>query len=305
MKALFSEIPELNEITRIEKITAGWSFDEKYYIEQANGDKFVLRLTPADKLESKQKEYEIVALLNRLDFQMSRVVGNGLIRDKSYILYTWVEGQDFREVITSLPEEEQFYQGVQAGKILKAMHRLPVKEKHLPKTNKIPKKIRQLRLYEESTSRIDNDDSVISFVKENLNLFWSEPPVYSHGDFHTGNMLYTPEGTIGVIDFQRSGCGDRYEDFYKLQMFDVQFSIPFSIGYLKGYFKGDPHELFWRINAVYVAHASLYSVIWAQPFGEADVLNMKKRALRNLEDYDGFREIIPKWYREHSGKWEI
>jgi len=32
---------------------------------------------------------------------------------------------------------------------------------------------------------------------------------------------------------------------------------------------------------------------------------MKKRALRNLEDYDGFREIIPKWYREHSGKWEI
>ena len=58
MKALFSEIPELNEITRIEKITAGWSFDEKYYIEQANGDKFVLRLTPADKLESKQKEYE-------------------------------------------------------------------------------------------------------------------------------------------------------------------------------------------------------------------------------------------------------
>jgi len=305
MNTIFSEIPELLEIARVEKITAGWSFDEKYYIEQSNGDKFVLRLTPADKLESKQKEYEIVALFNQLDFQMSRVVANGLVRDKSYMLYTWVEGRDFREVISSLPEEEQFSHGVQAGKILKAMHMLPVKDKHIPKTNKLLKKIRQLRQYEESPLRIDNDESIIAFVKENLDLFWSEPPVYSHGDFHTGNLLYTPEGTIGVIDFQRSGCGDRYEDFYKIQMFDVQLSIPFSIGYLKGYFHSDPNELFWRINAAYVAHASLYSILWAQPFGEADVLDMKERALRNFEDYDSFREIIPKWYQAHSGKWEI
>ena len=147
MNAAFSEIPKLKEITRVEKITAGWSFDEKYYVEQSNGDKFVLRLTPADKLESKQREYEIVALLNQLDFQMSKVVGNGLLRDKSYMLYTWVEGRDFRDVIFSLPEEEQFSLGVQAGKMLKAMHTLPVEDKHIPKTNKIPKKIRQLRLY--------------------------------------------------------------------------------------------------------------------------------------------------------------
>ncbi|MEA1883922.1 MAG: phosphotransferase [Thermotogota bacterium] len=234
MKTRFSEIPELNEITRFEEITAGWSFDEKYYIEQSNGETFLLRLTPADKVERKQTEREIVTLFNQFDFQMSKVVGSGLLGDKSYILYTWVEGCDLRDVIVSLPEEEQFSLGVEAGKILNAMHTIPVQEKHNPKTNKLPKKIQQLRQYEESNLRIDADDAVIDYVKDNFDLFWSHPPTYRHGDFHTGNMLYTSEGKIGVIDFQRSVCGDRYEDFYKLQMFDVPLSIPFSIGYLKG-----------------------------------------------------------------------
>lgn len=305
MKTRFSEIPELNEITRYEKITAGWSFDEKYYIEQSNGEIFLLRLTPADKVERKQTEREIVSLFNQLDFKMSKVVGSGLLADKSYILYTWVEGCDLRDVIVSLDEAEQFSLGVQAGKILNAMHTIPVQDKHIPTINKLPKKKQQLRQYEESTLRIDDDDAVIAYVKANFDLFWSQPPTYRHGDFHTGNMLYTPEGEIGVIDFQRSVCGDHYEDFYKLQMFDVPLSIPFSIGYLKGYFNGDPDDQFWRINAAYVAHASLYSIIWALPFGESDVLDMKERALRNLEDFDGFQEIIPKWYREYSGKWLV
>jgi aminoglycoside phosphotransferase (APT) family kinase protein len=133
-------------------------------------------------------------------------------------------------------------------------------------------------------------------VKDNINLICSKPPVYRHGDFHMGNLLYTPSGSIGVIDFQRSGCGDAYEDFYKIQMFDVPLSIPFSVGYLRGYFNGAPSEEFWRINSVYVAHTSLYSIIWAMPFGKNEVEEMSGRAFKNIEDFSGFSEIVPKWY---------
>ncbi|HPR95790.1 MAG TPA: phosphotransferase, partial [Thermotogota bacterium] len=128
---------------------------------------------------------------------------------------------------------------------------------------------------------------------------------YKHGDFHMGNLLYTPSGNIGVIDFQRSGCGDCLEEFYKLQHFDVQLSIPFSIGYLKGYFNGEPSEAFWKINSVYVAHTSLYSMIWAIPFGEREVLEMRERAFKNIDDFDGFTRVVPKWYVENSGKFRI
>lgn len=59
------------------------------------------------------------------------------------------------------------------------------------------------------------------------------------------------------------------------------FCLPFSIGTLTDYFNGDPDEQFWRTNAADVAHASLYSIIRAQPFGEEDMADMKERAFRN------------------------
>ena len=88
-------------------------------------------------------------------------------------------------------------------------------------------------------------------------------------------------------------------------MIDVQLSIPFSIGYLKGYFNGEPSEAFWKINSVYVAHTSLYSMIWAIPFGEREVLEMRERAFKNIDDFAGFTRIVPKWYVENSGKFRI
>lgn len=80
---------------------------------------------------------------------------------------------------------------------------------------------------------------------------------------HLGNLIYTPDKTIGVIDFNRWECGDKYEEFYKVQSFDVEHSIAFSVGEIQGYFDGDPPIDFWKVQAVYVAHASLYSIKWA------------------------------------------
>jgi aminoglycoside phosphotransferase (APT) family kinase protein len=305
MKDIFLKIPELKNFIRTEKITYGWSFDEKHMIETSNGEKYLLRLAPAEKIENKKKEHEIVSVFNSLDFDMSRVVGSGLIGDRSYILYYWVEGQDLRSIISSLSESEQFEIGLKTGRILKGIHSLPVQKRHIPETNKIPKKKRQLKQYEASDVRIENDEEIIKYEKDNLHLMCATSPTYKHGDFHTGNLLYTPSGNVGVIDFQRSGCGDPFEEFYKLQHFDVSLSIPFAVGYLKGYFNGEPTEDFWRINSVYVAHASLYSIVWALPFGEKEVLGMREIALKNIDDFDGFTKIVPKWYRENSSRWGI
>lgn len=123
-------------------------------------------------------------------------------------------------------------------------------------------------------------------------------PVYKHGDFHPGNLIYTPDGQVGLIDFNRWECGDPYEEFYKLQSFTVEESVSFSIGQLHGYFNGDPPLEFWKVQAVYVAHAALYSIEWAVKFGEEDVNVMTKICERIFKDYDGFRLLIPKWYKE-------
>ena len=61
-------------------------------------------------------------------------------------------------------------------------------------------------------------------------------------------------------------------------------------------------EDFWIALAVYVAHASLYSIKWAEKFGQEEIDGMKERCRRAFENYDEFRRFIPKWYVEYKSK---
>ena len=46
----------------------------------------------------------------------------------------------------------------------------------------------------------------------------------------------------------------------------------------------------------YAAQASLFSIKWAEKFGQSDIDGMIKRAKAAFWDYDGFQLTVPKWY---------
>lgn len=302
----FDEIPSSETWVRIEKIEYGWSADEKYYIEDNKDRKYVLRIAKGKAYEVKKKEFEIIKKFNGLDFQMSRAIGFGYFngRKNVYMLLSWVEGSSLEDNIHTLSEKEQYELGIYSGRILKQMHTIPVEAEDIPLEDKISKKLLQLQRYEESSVRVPNDERALEFVKNNIHLICKSAPVYKHGDFHIGNLIYTPDKSIGVIDFNRFECGDRYEEFYKVQSFDVEHSIAFSVGEIQGYFNGDPSMEFWKIQAVYVAHASLYSIKWAEKFGQSDIDGMTRRCLEAFNDYNNFDQIIPKWYLDNKYKYE-
>lgn len=76
----------------------------------------------------------------------------------------------------------------------------------------------------------------------------------------------------------------------------IEVSIPYCIGQIDAYFDDDIPDDFWIANAVYVAQASLFSIKWAEKFGQEDIDGMVKRARISFENYDDFRLNIPKWY---------
>ena len=143
---------------------------------------------------------------------------------------------------------------------------------------------------------IKNDEKVIEFVKNNIDLIWKQNPVYQHGDFHPCNLIYMDDGKIGVIDFNRWEVGDPYEEFYKLEGFGIEVSIPYSIGQIDAYFDDEIPNDFWGALAVYCAHAALFSIKWAEQFGQDDIDGMVDRCYRAFENYDNFNAIVPKWY---------
>ncbi|ADL53364.1 aminoglycoside phosphotransferase family protein [Clostridium cellulovorans] len=295
------DIPNYDDWIKIEKINKGWSDDIKFYLEDKGGGKYLLRINSIEKFESKENEFRIIKKYNKLNFEMSKAITSGICNNGKnvYMIFSWVEGAALDNVLSKLDEEEQFKLGIKAGEILKSIHNIKVDKEDLPEETKIRRKLQQLKRYEDSLYRIPNDEYIVKFIKDNIHKTCIEEPVYEHGDFHPGNLIYTLDKRIGVIDFNRLECGDRYEEFYKIQILTIEQSIPFAIGQIKGYFRGEPPKKFWEIQKIYVAHASLFSIEWAVKFGKNDINAMIKRCYKARMDYENFKLLIPKWYSEN------
>ena len=283
MKSELTELMNLIPAARgwhsIKPVNKGWSDDIKYRVTTGNGEVCLLRLADASQYEAKKKEYEIIRKYASLGFPMSQPLGFGMTADgsKVFTLLSWVEGRDLEEVLPGLSEEKQYLLGREAGIILKKIHSLPLDAIDVPKTTKKEKKLLQLSRYEQSNVRTNGDETAVQYVKDNIDLIWQEPPVYLHGDFHPGNLIYTPGAKIGVIDFNRWEVGDPYEEFYKLESFGREISVPYCVGQIDAYFQDCVPSDFWKTLAVYVAHASLYSIKWAEKFGQNEIDGMVRR----------------------------
>ena len=283
----------------VEKITKGWSSDEKYKIVTADGQTLLLRISDISAYDYKKKEYEIIEKYSKLGFAMSSPIDFGICNEgkNCYMLLTYVEGKDLEEALPQLSEKEQYLLGRESGKILKKIHSIPVDECDIPTQTKRERKLYQLSRYEDSSYlRVTDDEIAIDYVKNNIDLIWKENPVYQHGDFHPGNLIYMSDGQIGVIDFNRWEVGDPYEEFYKLESFGIEVSVPYSIGQIDAYFDGEIPRDFWGALAVYCAWSALFSIKWAEKFGQNDIDGMVERCKRAFENYDNFNSIIPKWY---------
>lgn len=294
------DIPDYCNWKCIRKIKKGWSGDKKYYIKTESNNRILVRISDIEQMEEKKKEYEIIQKYAKLGFQMSMPIKFGTCdsKRKVYMLLSWVDGKDLEEVLPLLTTKEQYELGKKAGKILKSIHCIPVLEEDIPTNSKKEKKLKQLARYEASNVRISDDETALQYVKKNIDKIWSTAPVYQHGDFHPGNLILTPSHDIGVIDFNRWEVGDPYEEFYKLESFGTEVSIPYCIGQINSYFDGYVPKLFWECLAVYVAHASLYSIKWAEKFGQKEIDYMVNRCMAAFEHYDNFNRVVPSWYRD-------
>ena len=301
---MFMQIQLSKDWKNVAPISKGWSSDKKYLVETADGKLQLLRISDIEAYEAKKKEYEIITKYSQLGINMSMPIEFGICNEGKnvYMLLSWVEGRDLEEVLPELSEQEQYKLGRQAGTILRKIHSIPLDPADVPATTKREKKLTQLARYEESNVRISSDEIAVAYVKENINSIWQKTPVYMHGDFHPGNLIYMQDGSIGVIDFNRWEVGDPYEEFYKLESFGIEISVPYCIGQIDAYFNDDVPVDFWTANAVYVAQASLFSIKWAEKFGQADVDGMVRRARASMKNFDNFNLSVPKWYSNTLGK---
>ncbi|UNK17177.1 phosphotransferase family protein [Paenibacillus sp. N3/727] len=298
MNHIFNGIPDSHTWIKAEAINKGWSNDKKYYIQEADGGERLLRMSDISQYDKKKWELESLKQLRHIDVLMSHPIDFGVCNDGQsvYSLLTWIEGEDAIATLPLLSAKDQYMLGVRSGEFLRKMHQIPAENNHTPWVEYYNQKIdKYIANYRACGIHLEGDDIIINYVEQNRYLLDDRPSTFQHGDYHVGNMVITPTGELGIIDFNRLDYGDPWEEFNRIT-FDASLSGYFASGRVNGYFNDDVPEAFFRLMALYIASNQLSSIHWAIPFGEEEVEFMLKRAEEVMDWYDGFQQHVPNWY---------
>ena len=299
-----NDIPEYPNWKEIQEINYGWSGDKKYYIKDIQENEYLLRLSDKQQVEQKEKEFQFIKAvgLAHPNLYLQRAISSGFCNggESYYQLLQWVTGIPLEEELKRSSEQEQYQLGIQAGELLCQLHQTSIEANSFDWEEKKSKIKKRLEKYQESRFYQKEDQSIIDFVLNNLNLISNHPATFCHGDYHVGNMVYH-QSQIGIIDFNRCGIDDPYDDFYKTQSFDAEISPFFAKGKIDGYFNQEVPTDFWISFKIYNLYISLFSLLWADRFGEEDVIVMQKIKDRTIQDYPE-NQIIPNWYLAHFGQ---
>ncbi len=278
-------------------VDKGWSGDRKYCAITSDGTKYLLRLSPADGLDRKRREYENMRKLAALGIPMCLPVEFGICREGAYAIHSWIDGTDAEEAIGSMDDSRQYGYGLDAGRILALIHTLPAPADAPDWEARFNAKIdRKITMYERCELKYDRDEAFLEYLSQNRHLMKDRPQCYQHGDYHIGNMMIASNGTLTVIDFEKQDYGDPWEEFNRI-VWSAQTAPAFASGMVDGYFDGEVPMEFWQLLALYISSNTLGSLPWAIPFGEGEIQVMRKQAGQVLAWYDGMKNVVPSWYQ--------
>lgn len=279
-------------------IDKGWSGDQKYCAVTADGEKFLLRISPAERLQRRQAEFLRMKQAAALEIPMCRPIEFGPCSEGVYSIQSWIEGMDAEGVIPALPAVQQYAFGLEAGRILARIHSIPAPAETPAWEPRFNAKIdRKIAMYETCELKYAGGEALLRYLSENRHLLKNRPQTYQHGDYHIGNMMIDRDGVLTIIDFDKDDFGDPWEEFNRI-VWSAQAAPAFASGMVDGYFGGEVPLDFWRLLALYISSNTLGSLPWAIPFGEKEITVMRQQCAQVLAWYSNMETIIPSWYRK-------
>ena len=86
-------------IINFESITKGWSEDKKYCVTTADGIKYLLRITPISRYETRKSLFAMLEQVAALGIPMCVPVEFGTCDDGVYSIQSWIDGEDLETVL--------------------------------------------------------------------------------------------------------------------------------------------------------------------------------------------------------------
>lgn len=291
----------LPDAVRMEQIHKGFSSDQKFRVDLANGEKCLLRVSPLSDWQRKQEEFAILKALESMGVKTSRPLEQGTADDEGlcFMVLSYVEGEDARDQLPQLSEQQQYDIGISAGRELALMHTLRAPASLAPwKDRCMQKHLRYVQAYHSCGYSLPEDSRLLTFIDEHLSWLDHAPDCFLHDDFHVGNLIVHNNRYAGAIDVNRFDWGDPVHDFTKLAFFSQECSNAFCHGQVSAYCEqtGISSTSFWLRYSVYTAMMMFSSVVWTIRVVPSQLGEMLERIHRILDEHDCFARLTPRWY---------
>ena len=160
------------KIISITPIQKGWSADRKFCAVTSEGEKYLLRISAADRLERKRREFERMCRVAALGIPMCLPVEFGTCEEGVYTLQGWIDGEDAESVLTALDSEAQYRYGLDAGRILAKIHTIPAPAETPDWETRFNAKIdRKIAMYEACPLKYHRgEEALLDYLARNRHL---------------------------------------------------------------------------------------------------------------------------------------
>ncbi len=293
----FKEIFEYDKVTSFTKINKGWSSDSKYIIKMKDGSKRVLRVNDITQLDNKKKEYYYINKIYDLGIKTHKCIHFGVCdtNKKVYILLEYIEGDQAELILPSLNENEKYELGLEMGIALKKIHKIDYRKTSNWEDIYTKKIHSRIEAYRNCGYQSEKIEKMITYLLDNTHLLKNRPMSFNHGDFHSGNMIITPNKEIYVIDYNRIKEGDPFYEFNRIY-FSYIVSPLFTKGMLDSYFE-NLELIHFKYIKFYLISVVIANIAWAMKFSEEDINFAKESINRIFDEYENLIEDIPRWYK--------
>lgn len=281
-----------------EPIHRGWSADRKYRAVDSLGRVYFLRISPMEQYENRKLQFSHIEQVQNLGIRVCEPVECGICDEGCYTLLGWINGRDAEMVLPELNGTQRYALGLEAGRMLRTIHSIPVPFEGEPWAVRYGRKLdSKIAAYEKSPLKYEKGDLYLEILCRERYLVQDRPTVWHHGDFHCGNLMLDEKRRPWVIDFDREDIGDPWYEFNRI-IWDVRVGAEYASGMVAGYFDGAVPEEFWRILRLYLCQNMIASLPWAMGFGEEEIRTAKENARQVLGWYDDLNESVPNWYQK-------
>ncbi|MDQ0225974.1 aminoglycoside phosphotransferase family protein [Metabacillus niabensis] len=297
-KMIRESVSLLKHANHIYELIKGFSNDKKYVID----NKYLLRIFPINEETKRKIEYETINKLAAFSNYVPKVIEFNRMNhgDFSYMLLTYLPGDDGETALKALTEQEQLSAGFQAGAELLKLHNLQAPQNY-PSWYSVKKRKNDKYLLEFNNLPISSrlKELLTTYITENEHIMMERPNTFQHDDFHPSNLLIHQKKFSGIIDFQRMDWGDPIHDLQKLGFFSKGVSIPFTKGIIDGYNEGQPiKQSFWKLYTFYSAVHIVSAMVWSLRISKEQYELILEYSLDVIKDHEEFNRIIPIWYEK-------